>query len=87
MKSKNIRQSSSGQYYLTFVDLNTGEIVLARFLAWSRLLLMYLGAKQEVIVIQGKKMLVAVPEFQFVPLEDYGLLLGDDIILCSELWR
>lgn len=87
MAFKNIRQSSSGQYYLTFADINTGEVVMARFLPWSQKLLMFCGQHQETINVKGKAVLISVPDFQFVDMADYALMLGDDLIHCGELWQ
>lgn len=98
---KNIRKSSSGQHYLTFVSRDTGEIMMGRFLPWSPFLLIITGSQKQKIKIKdtpfnidkyefgGIKEIfieIEVMDFIFGQLQDYSLVLDDCIINCDELW-
>jgi hypothetical protein len=83
---KNIRKSSSGQHYLTFVSRDTGEIMMGRFLPWSPFLLIITGSQKQKIKIKDKFFDIQVPDFIFGELADYSLVLDDCIINCDELW-
>lgn len=84
---KNIRKSSAGQHYLTFVSRDTGEIMMGRFLPWSPFLLIITGSQKQKIKIKDKFFDMQVPDFIFGELQDYSLVLDDCIINCDELWR
>jgi hypothetical protein len=97
---KNIRISSAGQHYLTFVSRDTGEIMMGRFLPWSTLLLIITGSKKQKIKIEkisldidtykfvSKEIFIEIEvmDFIFGELQDYSLVLDDCIINCDELW-
>jgi hypothetical protein len=97
---KNIRISSAGQHYLTFVSRDTGEIMMGRFLPWSTLLLIITGSQKQKIKIEkisldidtykfvSKEIFIEIEvmDFIFGELTDYSLVLDDCIINCDELW-
>lgn len=97
---KNIRISSAGEHYLTFVSRDTGEIMMGRFLPWSTFLLIIIGSQKQKIKIEKKSLdidtskfsiketfiEIEVMDFIFGELSDYSLVLDDCIINCDELW-
>jgi len=97
---KNIRISSAGQHYLTFVSRDTGEIMMGRFLPWSPFLLIITGSQKQKIKIEkisldidtykfvSKEIFIEIEvmDFIFGELADYSLVLDDCIINCDELW-
>ena len=86
-KMKNIRKSSAGQHYLTFVSRETGEIMMGRFLPWSTSLLIINGSKKQKIKVKNKYYEIQVPNFIFGKISNYSLFFNDTIINCNELWQ